>query len=92
MKVIFQRAEAKDYRDIAALLASGLTLAYGLGCAVALYGPDFNAALPLKALCYFEDGDLPALDPAVKNALIVAAREVREIPRVPRARERISSG
>ena len=65
-----QRSEAKDYLDIAALLAHGLPLGYGLGYARAFYGPNFNAVLPLKALVYFEDGDLPSLPVAVRTALL----------------------
>ena len=75
-----QRSEAKDYLDIAALLAHGLSLEYGLGCARAFYGAHFNTALPLKALVYFEDGDLPSLPAAVRAALTSTVRSVREIP------------
>lgn len=82
LKVVAQRAEAKDYRDIAALLDAGLALDYGLGCAVALFGVDFNVSLPLRALAYFEDGDLPALPEPLRLQLTRAAAAVREIPKV----------
>lgn len=39
LKTILQRAEARDYRDIAALLRAGGDLAAGLGAARALFGP-----------------------------------------------------
>ena len=77
-----QRSESKDYLDIAALVAHGLPLEYGLGCARAFYGAHFNSALPLKALVYFEDGDLPSLPAQVRAALIQAVRAVRTIPEV----------
>lgn len=80
---VVQRSEAKDYLDIAALLTHGLPLGYGLGCARAFYGAHFNTVLPLKALVYFEDGDLPSLPSAVREALTAAVQTVREIANVP---------
>ena len=50
-------AEAKDYRDISAMLAAGVERA--LGAFTVMYGED--AALPLKGIGYFKDGDLPSL-------------------------------
>ena len=79
LKVLWQRAEAKDYLDVAALIRAGLSLEYGLGCAGALYGAQFNPAIVLKALTYFEDGDLPTLAPDVRQLLIERARNVREL-------------
>jgi hypothetical protein len=84
-----QRSEAKDYLDIAALLAYGLSLEYGLGCARAFYGSHFNTALPLKALVYFEDGDLPSLPTSVRESLTRAVAGVREIIHVPSTGRRI---
>jgi hypothetical protein len=82
LKVLWQRAEAKDYLDVAAILRAGLSLEYGLGCAVALSGAQFNPALVLKALTYFEDGDVPTLAPDIRRLLIDAAANVRTIPEV----------
>ena len=86
---VMQRSEAKDYLDIAALLAHGLPLEYGLGCAKAFYGPQFNAALPLKALVYFEDGDLPSLSGDVRERLVRAVQSVGEIAQIERGTSRI---
>lgn len=61
LKVLLQRAERKDYQDVAALLGSGLSLAECLGAAAALYGSQFPARECLKALVYFADGDLAEL-------------------------------
>lgn len=80
---VVERCEAKDYLDIAALLAHGLSLEYGLGCARAFYGSHFNTALPLKALVFFEDGDLPSLSASVRKSLTHAVSGVRNIVNVP---------
>ena len=82
LKTVQSRAEAKDYRDILAAFDAGLSLAEGLAAAVAIYGRDFNGALSLKALAYFEDGDLPSLAPRTKKRLLEAATSVnlRELP------------
>jgi hypothetical protein len=45
LKVILDRAEAKDYRDIAAMLAAGVSLERALGGFAAIYGKD--RGLPL---------------------------------------------
>jgi hypothetical protein len=78
LKAILDRAEAKDYRDIAAILSAGVHLERGLGAFSKMYGQD--AVLPLKAIGYFKDGDLPSL-PAGDQKLLRAARDqVADIP------------
>ncbi len=47
---------------------------------MALYGGGMNPLLPLKALCYFEDGDLATLSPDVRERLLAAVAGVGEIP------------
>ncbi len=76
LKTVQSRAEAKDYRDVVALFDTGLSLAQGLGAAAAIYGKNFNGALSLKALTFFEDGDLPSLTPAIQKRLLAAATSV----------------
>ena len=88
--VIQQRAGRKDYLDLAALLRAGLGLADMLGAAVALYGKQFNPLISLKALCYFQDGDLPSLPPAIQDFLAEQAGAVRDIPTVVRVSDRIA--
>lgn len=90
LNVVFQRSEAKDYQDLDALLQAGLPLALGLGCARAVYGPSFNVMLPLKALAYFDDGDLPSLADDIKARLLAAVHLVQEIPVVTCHSERIN--
>jgi hypothetical protein len=82
LKTVFQRSESKDYIDIAALIASGISLEKGLSGAIALFGPNFNPALPLKALTYFGDGDLGLVPPAIRECLIAAVKETHEFTRV----------
>lgn len=82
VKVILQRAEAKDYRDIAAMVSAGVGLAKGLSAARALYGINFQPSESLKAMVYFEDGDLQTLTKAERTCLINAVREVRDLPHV----------
>jgi len=83
LKVVLQRIESKDYLDIAAILESGTSHAIGLGSASALFGPAFQPSECLKALVYFEGGDLDVLTPNVKNQLIGAVKRVDDIPHVP---------
>lgn len=80
LEVILQRAEAKDYCDIAALLRAGANLAHGLGGARQLFGANFQPSESLKALSYFADGDLPSLNLSDRSLLISAAGAVTEIP------------
>lgn len=76
LKTIQQRAESKDYIDLAAALETGIALSEVLGAARAIYGKTFNAMAALKALAYFEDGNLPSLPPRVKRLLQTAAEAV----------------
>jgi hypothetical protein len=48
LNVIYQRAEARDYLDVHALLMAGLSLRDGLTWTKELYGADFNIMLPLQ--------------------------------------------
>ena len=76
VKVVQDRAEAKDYLDVGRLLEEGVELSQALGAAQAVYGPVFNPLLSLKSLCYFSDGDLPTLSPAMRRRLTEAAQAV----------------
>jgi len=89
MAVIQQRAERKDYLDVAELLRAGMGLAEALGAAKALYGETFNPMISLKALCYFHDGDLPQLPSATKDFLCAAASHVTTLPAIHRKSDRI---
>jgi hypothetical protein len=56
---VSDRAEAKDYRDIAQMISSGVSLERGLSTFSEMFKKD--VAFPLKAIGYFKDGDLPSL-------------------------------
>jgi Nucleotidyl transferase AbiEii toxin, Type IV TA system len=85
LKVVQQRASAKDYVDIATMVRAGISLAKGLGCARALYGKAFQPSESLKALVYFKDGDLATLDETIKRILVNAVTQVEDIPEMQRA-------
>lgn len=82
VKVVVQRVEAKDYCDVAAMVAAGVSLAKGLSSARQLYGNAFQPSEALKALVYFEGGDLHTLSGLERKTLIDAASVVRELPEV----------
>jgi hypothetical protein len=82
VKVVLQRAEAKDYRDVAQLLRSGLRLDDGLAAARALYGESFPPSESLKALSFFGDGDLGTLASDDRTTLVDAVRRARGLPPV----------
>ena len=75
--VVQMRAEAKDYIDIDALLTDGrIDLPMALAAGRAIYGTEFNPQSALKALTYFDDGNLRQLPDSVKDRLAKAVREV----------------
>jgi hypothetical protein len=81
LKAILDRAEAKDYRDISAMLSAGVSLERALGAFARMYGKD--PGLPLKAIGFFKDGDLPSL-PKADQKLLQAARDgVSDVSDVP---------
>lgn len=82
VKVVLQSAEAKDYRDVAAMINAGVSLSRGLASARLLFGPNFQPSESLKALVYFNDGDLNTLTAAEKITLIEAVKAVRDLPTV----------
>jgi hypothetical protein len=80
LKAILDRAEAKDYRDISAMLTSGISLEKALGGFAKMYGKD--PGLPLRAMGFFKDGDLPSLPKGDQDILRKARDRVSEIPEV----------
>lgn len=87
LKVVLQRAEARDYRDIAQLLRSGVALEQGLGAAATLFAPGFPVQDSAKALTYFDDlSEGSRLNPQDRATLIAAvAALATKIPAVPLA-------
>lgn len=82
VKVILRRAESKDYKDIAAMIRAGEDLARGLAAAKIFFGPNFQPSESLRALVFYEDGDLQELNPDDKKVLVQAVSEVRDLPDV----------
>ena len=80
LKAILDRAEAKDYRDISAMLAAGVSLEKALAAFAANYRRD--PALPLKAIGFFKDGDLPSLAKSDQDLLRAARDRVSNVPEV----------
>ena len=82
LNTIQHRAECKDYIDIDAIINSGISLAEGLGCAIAVFGKSFDPATSLRALCSYRDGDLGELKDEIKKRLSSEAAAVEKIPNV----------
>ena len=82
LRAILARQKKKDYEDIAGMIRAGCPVSRGLAGARALFGKAFQPAAALKALVYFEGGDLAALSAADRSTLIAAARTVGVLPTV----------
>ncbi len=81
--VVQMRAEAKDYIDIDAILLDGrIDLPTALASARALYGTRYNPQITLKALCFFDDGNVGTLPAEMKDRLARAASAV-DLDRLP---------
>jgi nucleotidyltransferase AbiEii toxin of type IV toxin-antitoxin system len=78
LKTILDRAEARDYQDIAALLRMGQRLDAGLAAFQAMFGR--NPALVLRAIGFFQD--VPQVGDADREVLVAARDAVRELPRI----------
>lgn len=75
--VVQIRAAAQDYIDIDALInLGGIALPFVLAAGERLYGRRFNPEITLKALSYFDDGDLRELPEDLKYRLAGAIQEV----------------
>ncbi|MEF8823488.1 MAG: nucleotidyl transferase AbiEii/AbiGii toxin family protein [Desulfohalobiaceae bacterium] len=87
LKVIQDRAEAKDYLDLARLLDVNIGLSDMIRAAMGVYGPAFNPMISMRALTFFQDGDLPELDPEIQKSLREAVSGIdlealRPMPRI----------
>lgn len=82
VKTLLQRVIAKDYQDIAAMVKAGVDLGKGISAAKIMYGDSFQPSECLKALVFFEGGDLSILSRETKNRLITAVNSIRDLPPV----------
>lgn len=83
--VLQVRAEAKDYIDMDALIRiGGVSLPFALAAAEKIYGTSFNPEITLKALSYFDDGNLRELPADMRFRLVdaVARVDVDHLPNV----------
>ena len=77
LKVIHDRAEGRDYQDIAAMLEQGQNLARGLSAREALFGSDVPRMVTLKALTYFSDVNEPwRLTAEIKSTITTAIKQL----------------
>jgi hypothetical protein len=82
--VVQQRAEAKDYIDVDAILTDGqIDLPLALAAAQIIYGTIFSPQNALKALTYFDEPQLQALPEELKHRLVNAVRSV-DLGRLPK--------
>lgn len=73
--VVQRRAEAKDYIDLDAIFSTtDISIAEALGAASAIYGASFNPQITLKALSFFDDGNLHEVPIDARERLAAAAR------------------
>ncbi|MBI1954477.1 MAG: nucleotidyl transferase AbiEii/AbiGii toxin family protein [Proteobacteria bacterium] len=82
--VIQKRAASRDYIDINALMEkAGIDLITLLAAGSLIYGKQFNPYLTLKALVYFNEGDLETLPKEIKNRFrqTVKTLEIDKIPK-----------
>ena len=69
LKVVQDRAEARDYLDLARIIEENVSLSEMIQAAMGAYGSAFNPMISLRALTFFQDGDLPDLDPEIQTSL-----------------------
>jgi hypothetical protein len=94
LKVIMQRAEAKDYLDVAQLLRDRVSLIQGLGAARTMYGPAFAPSECLRALTFYDDGDLATVGSEAREVLrreAAAASRMYPIPEIPVVSRQLSA-
>ena len=86
--VVQQRAEAKDYIDLAMMIEKNVVdLPTALAAGKLIHPSTFNAELTLKALSYFQDGDLENLPEKIRTCLVQAVKAVDldNLPKISRS-------
>ena len=78
LKATLDRAEAKDYQDIAQMISAGVSLAAGLSAFKHMFGGE--PAQVLRAIGYFGDGDLRALSARDRELLSNARDRIGRLP------------
>jgi hypothetical protein len=80
LKATLDRAEVKDYRDIAAMISAGVSLSLGLSAFRQMFNGE--PAQVLRAIGYFKDGDLNTLGQSDQQLLRSARDAVDALPDV----------
>jgi hypothetical protein len=80
LKATLDRAEAKDYRDIAEMISAGVSLPAGLSAFSAMFNGEPSQVL--RSIGYFEDGDLNSLDRPDRDLLRNARDRIGQLPDV----------
>jgi hypothetical protein len=80
LKATLDRAEAKDYRDIAAMISAGVSLPTGVSAFSAMFHGEPSQVL--RSIGYFEGGDLNTLAPTDQELLRNARDRVGQLPDV----------
>jgi hypothetical protein len=80
LEATLDRAEAKDYRDIAEMISAGVSLPAGLSAFKQMF--DGEPAQVLRAIGYFGDGDLNRLSVAERDVLRNARDRIGKLPEV----------
>jgi Nucleotidyl transferase AbiEii toxin, Type IV TA system len=78
LKATLDRAEAKDYRDIAEMISAGASLAAGLSAFSAMFNGEPSQVL--RSIGYFEDGDLDTLAQTDQELLRNARDRIGRLP------------
>jgi hypothetical protein len=80
LKATLDRAEAKDYRDIAEMISAGVSLPAGVSAFSAMFNGEPSQVL--RSIGYFEDGDLDSLDRPDRELLRSARDRIGQLPDV----------
>jgi hypothetical protein len=80
LKTVLDRAEAKDYKDIAMMISAGTSLPSGLSAFRQMFNGE--PAQVLRAIGYFDDGNLNTLSTADRETLRDARDRVGGLPEV----------
>jgi Nucleotidyl transferase AbiEii toxin, Type IV TA system len=90
LKAILDRAEVKDYVDIAALLRAGVSLERSLAGFAQMF--DGEPATVLRAIGYFDDGDVHELGSGDREVLTKARDNLGPLPKLSIRRGSLAGG
>lgn len=78
LKVVHDRAEGRDYQDIAVMLEHGQSLPNGLAAMEALFGSNVPAMITVKSLTFFDDLNEPwRLSDQMRTVILKVSRQLQ---------------